>query len=126
MQTSKVRNALFVMLGLFFLIACTSKTIQYPETPPVPVDTISFSQAVIPIFDAGCNSSCHAAGGVAPDLSAAHAYNSLVPAFVNLASPSSSIIYTVVIPGGSMHVYFPSDKDPNTILGWIQQGAKNN
>ena len=133
MQTSKLTPVFFFIIGLFFLAACTSKTIQPPKTPTQPIDTtgktdtIHFNADLLPIFTTSCaKNGCHVTGGQNPDLTAAHAYNSIVPAFVNLANPAASIIYTEVIAGGGMHSYWPSGKDQSLILFWVQQGAKNN
>jgi hypothetical protein len=127
MQTQKVRNTFIILIGLVFIFACTSKTIQPPAVPP-STDTISFSKDLLPVFTGSCATSaaCHATGGHAPDLSAANAYSAIVPAYINTGNPSASEIYTVVKPGGIMGSYYPSGKDPNEILYWIQQGAKNN
>ncbi len=128
MQTSKINYVFLIILGLFFIAACTSKTIQPPAVPPAPVDSISFSKEILPVFTTDCaKSGCHATGAFSPDLTAANAYNNVVPALVDLANPASSIIYTEVKSGGSMSVYWQmSGKDPNLVLYWIQQGAKNN
>lgn len=126
MQKSKLRNIALVLLGMFFLAACTSKTIQAPAVPAPPATPVSFKTDVLPIFTSCAISGCHVSGSVSPDLTPANAYNSLVPAFVNTTTPANSTIYLEVKPGGGMNGFFPSDKDPNTILYWIQQGAKNN
>lgn len=100
----------------------------YPEKPPVVTDTVSFSQDVIPIFNNGCNTGvCHGAGAIPPDLTETNAYSSLLNGgYVDNVTPEASIIYTCLLPGGSMNVYVKNPDDPTTILGWIQQGAQNN
>jgi hypothetical protein len=127
MQKFNLRNAVLVILGIFILAACTSKTIVTPTVAP-PQKEYKFSVDVLPLFTAHCSmAGCHASGAIPPDLSAANAYQSLISNnLVNTANPSKSGIYTAVAPGGSMNSHLPGTTDQLTILYWIQQGAKNN
>lgn len=94
--------------------------------PPPPGDTTSFSLEVLPIFNQSCNASCHATGGIAPDLSPANAYTDLfAKGMIDTATPENSILYTKCATGGSMNKY-TQPGDPETILQWIKEGAKNN
>ena len=126
MQKSKLRNISLVILGTIFLAACTSKTIVPDIT--VPSGNVSFSNDVVPIFTKSCAiNGCHATGNNQPDLSAANAYRSLITmSLVDTINPAQSVIYKKISPGGSMSLYIQSPADPQTILYWIKQGAKNN
>ena len=127
MQKCNLRNCVLVVLGIFFLAACTSKTIEPPVIIP-PSKVYSFNQDVLPLFTQNCaTTGCHVAGNIPPDLSAANAYNSLfADNLVDTLSPQQSGIYLAVKPGGSMNSHLPNSTDQITILYWIQQGAKNN
>ena len=103
-----------------------------PEEVPVidPTDPdaeqISFSADIIPIFESKCTA-CHKAGGQLPDLSAANAFSSLNSArYINSSTPEESLIYTKPNPDntGSHPKY--TETQAVFVLGWIQQGAKNN
>lgn len=101
-----------------------------PEMDPEPVDTVSFAMDVVPIFNAGCNSaSCHGAGAVPPDLSAANAYASLTSnGYIDLAEPEMSELYLWM--RGERDIPMPitgSNPEYNGIvLAWIKQGALDN
>ena len=127
MQKCKFRNALLVIFGIITLMACTSKTIVVPSIPP-PSKVYKFSVDVKPLFTSHCaTAGCHSAGSISPDLTAANAYQSLMSGnLVNTTTPASSLIYTVVAPGGSMNSHLSNSTDQLTILYWIQQGALNN
>jgi hypothetical protein len=125
MQKNKMKIIGLVLLVLVFLSACTSKTIVYPSTSTGPV---SFSKDVLPLFANNCaKSGCHITGGIAPDLSAGNAFNSLISGgYVNTTTPAQSLIYTVVISSGAMNSHLPNFSDQQVILNWIKQGANNN
>jgi hypothetical protein len=98
----------------------------YYENDPVPVvlpDTVYFDTNVLPIFDARCdNTGCHATGGIAPDLTTANAYNSLITfGYVDTDLPEQSQIY-IKMSTGSM-AKFTSPGDADIVLKWIEQGA---
>lgn len=116
---------IIIMVGMAFLQSCQYEWLD-PIDPDVP-EVVSYSVDIQPIFDHGCNASgCHAAGGIAPDLSAANSYSDIMAnGLVSTAAPESSILYTKVADGGSMNKYSqPGDAD--LILKWIQDGALNN
>ena len=124
----KAFRTLMIIALLGFLFSSCEYEWIYPEKPPVVTDTVSFSRDVIPISNNGFNTGvCHGAGATPPDLTEANAYNSLMNGgYVDTVTPEASIIYTCLLPGGSMNNYVKNAEDPNTILGWIQQGAENN
>lgn len=119
-------------LAIFILTAgiiamfpsCYYEDIEFDET--IIPETVSFSGDIVPIFVAGCNASvCHG-GGKDPDLRPENAYSALMnDGYVNVANPSSSSLYTCLLPGGSMETY-AKQGDAALILAWIEQGAKNN
>jgi len=120
--------AIITIISLGFLSGC-----KYDEILPETIDPgelISFSEDIIPIFEADCNSSgCHDAGQVPPDLSPANAYNAIIDGdYINLTTPEESEFYLWVSGGGSIPMPIEGT-DPNiesAILVWIQQGALNN
>ena len=102
MQKRKIAYLFLVLFGIIFFTSCEYETIQ-PEA--APTDQISYSADVQPIWDAKCVG-CHGQGLTPPDLRASVSYNSLIDGgYVNTATPSSSLIYTVMAPGGSMAAY---------------------
>ncbi len=119
------RVLMFFALAGFFLCSCEYEWIQ-PEKVPIP-DNVSFSADIMPIFNNGCNTNvCHGNGGTPPDLTEAHAYNSLITGgYVDTDTPEASIIYTTMTTG-SMVPYVQNPSDPELILAWIEQGAENN
>jgi len=121
-----ISSSLLAMLVLFtvFMTSCEYEFIEIDQPDPdVPV---KFSEDIIPIFTSNSNcTACHRAGGTPPDLSAANAYNSIVPALINLSDPESSRIYTVPGPASS-HASRYTLAQAALVLTWIKQGAENN
>ncbi|HEY5326712.1 MAG TPA: hypothetical protein VIJ27_06910 [Mucilaginibacter sp.] len=125
-------------LGLFtiasfilIMISCTkTTTVPIDETPAITT-TVSFSKDIQPILTKSCAvSGCHS-GSVAPNLSAATAYNALENGnLINTSTPKSSDVYlwltgkkAVAMPAGTANN--PSNINA-LMLAWITQGAKNN
>jgi hypothetical protein len=127
MKKSKIYFLLFA-LGLL-LNACTYDFIVKEELPPInPGVDVLFATQIVPIFADKCVS-CHKAGGQAPDLSAAAAYNSIKNMnLINTVTPESSVIYTEPSPTTpTVHNWKKySAAEAQLVLTWIQQGAKNN
>jgi hypothetical protein len=126
----KKSNIYFLLLVIGLLLnACTYDFIAEEELPPVdPNVDVLFSTQIVPIFTSNCVS-CHKAGGQAPDLTAANAYNSIKSMnLANTTSPATSVIYTEPNPANaSVHNWKKySAADAQLVLTWIQQGAKNN
>jgi hypothetical protein len=89
--------------------------------------TISFAAQIQPIFTANCVL-CHKAGSNALDLTAGNAYNNINSSkYINIAAPAQSLLYRRIIASGGFtgHFNLPTDQAA-LLLGWIQQGAKNN
>jgi hypothetical protein len=101
-----------------------------PEEDTNSVDTtvvINFSTQIQPAFTANCIL-CHKPGGISPDLTAGNAYASINSSkYINTSSPAQSLIYRRASTSGgfSGHATLPSAQAA-LLLGWIQQGAKNN
>jgi hypothetical protein len=122
MQKRKIAYLFLFLFGIMFLSACEYETIQ-PEA--APTGQISYSADIQPIWNSNCVG-CHGQGLTPPDLRASVSYNNLVDGgYINTSTPASSSIYTVMAPGGSMASH-SNPAQANTVLAWIQQGAKNN
>jgi len=118
-----MRRLIFALTGALVLIlsACTKYEIP---TPPCPDGDTSakLSTELQPIFDKNCIM-CHS-GSQSPDLSAGWAYDELMDGgYVDTEFPCESVLYQVF--SGS-HDSRATDDEILQILGWIQDGAKDN
>ncbi len=119
-----------VCLGFLTLVGCYKTETVIEETGDEVTRTVSFTQDLVPIFNASCNSSgCHNAGGKAPDLSPVNAYSSLTNGgYVNTGDPEGSELYLWMT--GKRGTPMPTsgiNPDYNSlVLAWIKQGALNN
>jgi len=122
-----------ILLASFILVmvSCTKNDTVRIDNTPVIKTTVSFSKDIQPILVKSCAvSGCHN-GTVAPNLSAATAFNALQNGnFINTGIPKSSEVYlwltgkkAVAMPAGSANN--PSNINA-LMLAWITQGAKNN
>jgi hypothetical protein len=116
---------IITLIGIISWQSCQYEWID-PVDPVLP-EVVSFSADIIPLFEKSCNSTgCHATGGIPPDLTPAKAYSDLFARNqIDLATPENSKLYTKCASGGSMFKY-TKPGDPELILKWIQEGAKNN
>lgn len=116
--------AVFVLSGCY-----KNKTVLF-DTGEEITRTVTFSNDIIPILNSSCNvSGCHNAGGKAPDLSAANAYNSLTGAgYINTDNaPASELYMWMMGKRGTPMPVSGTNKDYNAlVLAWIKQGAQNN
>ena len=124
-----MKKLAILIIALIGLISWQSCQYEYFDpvdyVPPPPGDSTSFSLKVIPIFNESCVS-CHKTGGIAPDLTPANAYNDLFAKNqIDVAVPENSVLYKKMAAGGSMNKY-TKPGDPETVLQWIKEGAKNN
>lgn len=121
---SLLKFGVCIMATASLLSSCEYEVVEVDLTPIT--EEISFSEKIIPIFNASCNfSGCHSAGAVPPDLSPAGAYNSLMNRNeIDTANPTNSNLYKVITTG-SMKNYSNADQ-AKLILAWIKQGAKDN
>jgi len=131
MKTLKFLITVVVIALLFG--GCKYDFIVEEEIPVIDPDDpnaeqISFSSDILPIFTTGNNcTSCHSTGKTSPDLTATKAYSALITKYINTTSPEQSKIYSVPNPnvsGGHQKKY--TAVQAALVLGWIQQGAKNN
>ena len=121
-EIKKLRVSFAVIL-LILLAAC-----EYEQREPVDLtelpEVVSFTNDIIPVFDAKCTQ-CHD-GATPPDLTAEFAYTDLQSGnFLNTESPEESEFYKTISGSGSMAQY-ASDLDRALILKWIEQGAEEN
>lgn len=129
MKTLKFLLAIFVVTLLvggcsYNFIVPEEIIVIDPEDPNA--EQISFSASIVPIFNAKCIA-CHKTGGQTPDLSSANAYASINSTrYLNFSSPTDSKIYTRPKPSNTDSHRKYSEAEAALVLGWIQQGAKNN
>ena len=125
----KTLKTLFAVVVVALLFSQCKYDFIVPEEVIDPndpdVEDVSFSNEIVPIFTDNNCTACHGTGATAPDLTAANAYSSLVPKYVDLDSPEESEIYTKPSPSGS-HPQKYSEAEAALILTWITQGAQNN
>jgi hypothetical protein len=127
----QMKKKIFGLLILFMIFGWQGCVYDFvaPEDS-TPIDTtvpISYATQIQPIFTASCIL-CHKTGGTSPDLTAANSYSSInTSKYINTATPAQSLIYKRVIASGGFtgHFNLPSAQAA-LLLGWIQQGAKNN
>jgi len=115
-------NALTAMLMLF--LAFTSGCYYDKVVPPIVElsdEPASYATDIQPFFDAKCIG-CH--GAQKPNLEAPDSYNTIIDGeYVDLASPSSSSLYTVL--DGFMGAE-SSASQKALVLKWIEEGALDN
>lgn len=117
---------LLTVLGiLLFLVSCEYEFVEPP--PPPPVQETFFGEHVIPIFESDGCLTCHN-GGLAFDLSANAAYNSITSGgLVVPFNADESLIYTVPNPqSAESHNKYKSVENANRIYSWIMLGALDN
>ena len=119
----------FLVLGLvmsFSLVSCEWEEYQVTNL----TEPVSFSSDIIPVFDQSCNSAgCHNAGGIPPDLSPANAWQDLIDTdMIDLNNPANSVLYVRMIDNQSPMPLngVLSPTVTNTVLAWIEEGAKDN
>jgi len=119
-----MRRLLMILTGSMIVIlsGCTKYEIPAAECPEDLPTNVSYSADVQPIFDANCVM-CHA-GGQSPDLSPGWSYDELIDGdYVDTDFPCSSPLYEVF---SGTHDGRARDEELLTILGWIDEGAKDN
>jgi mono/diheme cytochrome c family protein len=115
-----------ILAGLVLITAAAGFTsCEKYQWAPVKVDpevVIFFQKDIQPIFTANC-ASCHGATK-APDLRDGKSYAALTKgAFISLPGESSKLYLKME---GADHAPRSSSVDKQTVLNWINQGAKNN
>jgi hypothetical protein len=124
-----MKNNLKIISIIILFIFCSG--CEYDKVKEIaPPANVSFSKDIMPIFNNSCNSaSCHATGGISPDLTKDNAYNELLlQSFVDTVAPKNSILYQDMIgkgntmpPSGILSGY-----ETGLVLKWIESGAKDN
>jgi hypothetical protein len=128
-----VRQFFILVIICITVFSCTYEKQDLKVNCVLPA-TVSFSQDIIPIFNANCNiSGCHtgAAHAGSLNLEATAAYSQLLSSgtgYVDTINPQFSILYNKLItasdrmpPGGQL-----DNCKIQLILKWIQQKARNN
>ena len=116
---------------ILILNSCTKTTTVPIDNSPAITTTVSFSKDIQPILTKSCApSGCHS-GTIAPDFSAATAYNALINgSFVNTTTPANSVVYLWLTGKEALAMPAGAANNPSNInalmLAWITQGAKNN
>lgn len=125
-------GTLAVMLAVFGAGMSCTKTTTLVVNPGSSITTaVSFSKDVVPLFAKSCAlSGCHVAGGHAPDLTEANAFQSLtVGGYIKPGDPDNSEIMLLLT--GKKSPSMPLGGSPNEqiiaeVYAWINQGAQNN
>jgi len=116
---------------LLFVAASSCYFDQHLPIEPdlTPVGEMSFKDDIIPIFNASCNmAGCHN-GAVAPDLRAQNAFNALQNGgYIDVLNPQGSELMQWMLGNRNlpMPLSGPNSTYNSKVLGWIEQGAKNN
>lgn len=115
----------------FILSGCSKTTTVIVDNSPAVTETVQFTKTIVPILTKSCAAiGCHS-GSVAPNLTEANAYNSLVSGhYINVSNPASSEVYLWLTGKRSAVMPLGGANNPSNInaliLAWIKQGAKNN
>lgn len=119
---------LLVGAGIATILSCKYDEVLPPE--PDPGEIISFSEDVIPIFNASCNTSgCHNGSGINPDLRPANAYDALtLQGYIDTDFPENSELYLWMNGARAFPMPLTGTNATyvSTVLQWIEQGALNN
>jgi hypothetical protein len=119
-----------ILTGLILTAVISCKYDEVLPKEPDPGYQASFSQDIIPIFNASCNQSgCHNGAGHQPDLRSFAAYESLWNGnYIDTLLPSQSQLYQWM--SGAKGLPMPIEGANATynavVLQWIEQGALNN
>jgi hypothetical protein len=124
----RLKFAALVLIALAALSSCQYEFIEPIRTVIDPTVEIKFATEIAPIFsNNNACTACHRTGATPPDLTAERAYNSIVPALVNMENPEQSRIYWFTHPNSTTHNWKKYTlEEAALILEWIKQGAKNN
>jgi len=118
-----------IVLTFAMLTSCEKK---YFVPGDEPIEDVSFSNDLQPFFDAKCIS-CHDGGGIPLNLTSPGSYEALINGnpqsggeYIDETNPANSVLYTKIIPGGSMNQYDVTPTNSETTLVWITEGANDN
>ena len=132
-MSKKIKIIGFIVVAqlIFTVYSCTKTTTVIEDTSTAITTPVSFSKDIQPILTKSCAiSGCHS-GSVAPNLSAATSYTTLINGnFTNTTTPASSEVYLWLTGKRAVTMPLGSANNPSNInalmLAWIKQGAKNN
>jgi hypothetical protein len=121
----------FIVAVVFTIAGCYKTTTVIVDNSPAITETVQFSKTIEPILTQSCAASACHGGNVAPNLTAANAYNSLTSGnYITTSNPASSEVYLWLTGKKSATMPLGSANNPSNInaliLAWITQGAKNN
>ena len=118
-----MRRLLMILAGsLVILAACTKYEIPKPPCPEDLPTGVSYSADVQAIFDQRCVM-CHS-GAQSPDLRPDWSYDELIDGdYVDIDFPCSSPLYETLTGSHGDRI---EDDEVLIILGWIDEGAKDN
>ena len=121
----------FIVAVVFTIAGCYKTTTVIVDNSPAITETVQFSKTIEPTLTQSCAASACHGGNVAPNLTAANAYNSLTSGnYINTSNPASSEVYLWLTGKKSATMPLGSANNPSNInaliLAWITQGAKNN
>ena len=120
-------NALKIFGIVFTITLLTSCEKKYFVPAEEEIKDVSYSAEMQPFFDAKCIS-CHNGSGIPLDLTTPDSYDNLINStrnYVDTDNPGISLLYTKIIPGGSMEQYATPTEREKTLV-WIEEGAKDN
>lgn len=127
-----MRKLTFIIIcflaGSFGLVSCYYDRELDQDPSGIPAN-VSFSNDVVPVLNKNCaGSGCHDAGPThKPSLVADKAYSDLVAGgYLSQTIPSSGKLYQEIAEGNMPPGQPMSTKDANLIIGWLNEGAKNN
>jgi hypothetical protein len=120
-----------VIMAMMVLAGCAKDDTVIIDNSPAITKEVSFSRDLVPLFNKSCAiSGCHVTGGVAPNLEANKAYNSLNTDLINTGSPENSELYKILTGKQTPAMPMGGASNPGNInayvLAWIKQGAHNN
>jgi hypothetical protein len=132
----KLRSSFYSLITGIVLVlihSCAADEGPFIQIPDIPdTSEVLYSTDIQPLFNSSCIS-CHSDNHPKLNLSACCSYIELTTtgfsaSYVDTATPKNSRLYKHL--AGELSVMPPSEKLPdyqiNTVLKWIEQGAKNN
>ena len=121
-------TVIVLLTGFFGIVGCYYDQVLEEGPGGIP-SNVSFSNDVVPVFNKNCaNSGCHdALPTFKPSLVADKAYSELYAGgYISKTVPSSGKLYQAIAEGSMPPGTPMSTKDANLIIGWLNEGAKNN
>jgi hypothetical protein len=136
LRRTSIQRLVFITLLSFLAVAGCTRNTSNPifQAPCNLPDTVSFKNDVVPIFELSCDqANCHSGTDTSSrgrvNLEPAYAYTDLFKQhLIDTLNPTQSQLYQrLVSTGSSMPPGIYLDNCTiQSILKWIEQGAKNN